>query len=140
MVIPWTEVDPLGCSGYIGVGAFGGTNGRIYLDDLVWAVHDEIPGVPANTEDLPLTFDLRQNYPNPFNPTTTIDFTIPETGYATLKVYNLAGEVVSTLVDGMVERGLNSISFDAGALSSGVHFYTLECAGLLSTRKMVLVK
>ncbi len=138
-IIPITAVTPIGDCGYFGFGGFGGEGAYQYIDDVCLAITDDT-WETVDAEDVPVAFDLGQNYPNPFNPATTIDFTVPETGYATLKVYNLAGEEVNTLVDGMVERGLNSISFDAGALSTGVYFYTLESAGLLSTKKMVLVK
>ncbi len=103
---------------------------------ICWWYEDDC--VEAN--ELAADFTLGQNYPNPFNPATTIDFTVPEAGLTSLKVYNLNGEVVATLVNGMMERGEQSVTFDASNLSSGVYFYTLETAGLSSTKKMVLAK
>ncbi len=86
------------------------------------------------------SLDLGQNYPNPFNPTTAINFTLPSAGETSLKVYNLSGELVSTLVDGQMTAGAHKVHFDGSAMASGVYFYTLENAGMTATRKMVLVK
>jgi hypothetical protein len=96
--------------------------------------------VPVDASELPAAFALGAAWPNPFNPSTTIEFSLAETGSATLAVYDLAGRQVATLVSGLVERGTHSVVFDAGALPSGVYFYSLEADGLLQTRKMLLVK
>jgi hypothetical protein len=96
--------------------------------------------LPVDANEMPVAFDLQQNHPNPFNPTTTIDFSMNETGVASLKVYDLSGREVATLVDGMTETGNHSVVFDAADLSSGVYFYTLTTAGMSQTQKMVLVK
>ena len=94
----------------------------------------------VDAQDQPVAFSLSQNAPNPFNPTTSISFTLPESGTASLKVFDTAGRQVATLVNGMSERGQHSVSFDAGQLSTGVYFYTLQFNGQSTTRKMVLVK
>jgi len=86
------------------------------------------------------SFALSQNVPNPFNPSTSISFTLPETSEASLKIFDMAGREVATLVDGMTERGAHTVTFDAGQLSSGVYVYTLQAGGLNTTRKMVLLK
>jgi hypothetical protein len=96
--------------------------------------------VPVDASELPAAFALGAAWPNPFNPSTTIGFSLAETGSATLAVYDLAGRQVATLVSGLVERGTHSVVFDAGALPSGVYFYSLEADGQLQTRKMLLVK
>jgi hypothetical protein len=95
---------------------------------------------PVDANDVPTGFDLKQNVPNPFNPTTSIAYSMPETGVASLKVYDVAGHVVATLVDGMVTRGEHTVVFDAGSLTSGVYFYTLQAGASSETRKMVLMK
>jgi hypothetical protein len=95
-------------------------------------------GGNVGTDDQPSAFALAQNTPNPFNPSTTINYTMGETGTASLKVFDIAGREVATLVSGMVERGEHSVTFDASRLSTGVYFYTLQAGGQNLTRKMVL--
>jgi hypothetical protein len=94
----------------------------------------------SDTEDMPVAFELGKAFPNPFNPSTTINFTMGETALANLTVYNMNGQAVATLVDGMVSAGAQSVVFDASELTSGVYFYTLNVAGQTLTEKMVLVK
>jgi hypothetical protein len=94
----------------------------------------------AGAEDQPVSFELGDAFPNPFNPSTTINFSLAETADASLKVYNMAGAEVASLVSGLTAAGQHSVTFDAASLTSGVYFYTLEVAGLTQTRKMVLVK
>jgi hypothetical protein len=87
------------------------------------------------------TIVLGQNYPNPFNPETSIEFAVPTTGYTTLKVYNMLGEEVSTLVNGNVKAGvLNRVSFKGGNFASGLYFYTLRSGNFVDTKKMLMVK
>ena len=90
--------------------------------------------------ELPQQITLDQNYPNPFNPSTTIDFDLVEPGSISLKVYDLKGREIATLVDGHLSAGNHTVQFDASDLSSGVYYYTLQAAGVQSTRKMLLVK
>ncbi|PIW99314.1 MAG: alpha-amylase [Ignavibacteria bacterium CG_4_8_14_3_um_filter_37_9] len=86
------------------------------------------------------TFRLEQNYPNPFNPVTEINFDIPASGSVKLSVYNLLGEEIGTLINGMMGEGVHSILFDANELNSGVYFYKLESGGSAQIRKMVVVR
>jgi hypothetical protein len=84
---------------------------------------------------------LAQNYPNPFNPSTVIEFVVPMSGHATMKVYNVLGQQVATLFDGNAEAGrINSTRFDASSLPSGLYFYTLKSAGASETKRMLLTK
>ncbi len=92
------------------------------------------------TEVEPTQYSLRSNYPNPFNPTTTIEFTLAEPAITTLNVYSVTGELVSTLVDGSLPAGHQSVVFNATDLPSGVYFYTLKAGSFTDTKKMVLVK
>ncbi len=88
----------------------------------------------------PSKFELAQNYPNPFNPTTSISFTIPQSGNVKLAVYNLLGQEVSVLVNEFREAGTYDLEFDASKLNSGVYLYKLEANGLTFTKKMTLLK
>ena len=88
----------------------------------------------------PEAFALGQNYPNPFNPSTEINFTVAKTGYVTLKVYNVLGQEVATLVDGVKAAQTYNVKFDASSLSTGVYFYTLRSGDQSITKKMLLLK
>ena len=92
------------------------------------------------TDLVPVAFELGQNYPNPFNPSTTIKFSIPESGMVTLRVFNMLGQEVATLLNSEKTAGVYEASFDASALSSGIYFYTLDSKNFSSTKKMVLLK
>jgi len=83
---------------------------------------------------------LDQNYPNPFNPSTKIKYTIPFDGHTELKVYDLMGNIISTLVSETMLAGSYEIVFDASHIPSGVYFYTLTLGEFRSTKKVILVK
>lgn len=95
---------------------------------------NELPGI------LPETYSLEQNYPNPFNPSTIIRFSVPQQGLVNIKVYNLLGEVVATLVNGEFSTGSYEVNFDASNLSSGIYFYSITANNFVSTKKMMLIK
>jgi len=95
---------------------------------------------PAVTATIPSMYDLEQNYPNPFNPTTTINYSLPQQGMVTLKVYNIIGQEVGTLVNGYRNAGTHSVAFNAQQLSSGVYFYRLQAGNFSSVKKMLLLK
>ncbi|MBM4221867.1 MAG: T9SS type A sorting domain-containing protein [Gammaproteobacteria bacterium] len=102
---------------------------------VVCTVDDQV-----SADEAPAVFALGEAYPNPFNPTTTIAYSVPETQAVTLSVFNTNGQLVQTLVNGMVERGEHKVVFDASSLSSGVYVYTLATANQTEMKKMVLVK
>jgi subtilisin-like proprotein convertase family protein len=85
-------------------------------------------------------YALHQNYPNPFNPTTNIVFDMVEAGHATISVYNIMGQKVAELVNGAVEAGRHTVTFDATSLSSGLYLYKMEANGFTAQSKMVLMK
>ena len=85
-------------------------------------------------------YRLNQNYPNPFNPTTTISFTIPTTSNVSLKVFNILGKEVATIVNETKNAGNYSVKFDAGSLSSGIYFYQLTTDNFTATKKFTLLK
>ena len=100
------------------------------------------PGGTTNLEksSTPLSFSLNQNYPNPFNPTTTITYSLPQSGMVTLNVYDITGKFITTLVDGLKGVGTHSVQFEGNSLSSGMYVYTLQTDGYRQTRQMLLVK
>ncbi|MCS6990157.1 MAG: T9SS type A sorting domain-containing protein [Chloroherpetonaceae bacterium] len=89
---------------------------------------------------LPKTFALEQNYPNPFNPTTTIAYQLPTASDVSLKVYDMLGKEVTTLVNARQDAGAYSVNFNANNLASGLYFYRLQAGNFVQTRKMMLVK
>ena len=93
------------------------------------------------SSEIPQGYSLKQNFPNPFNPTTSIRFEIPQTSKVTLKVYDINGKEVATLVNNeVVSAGLNEVTFGGSNLASGVYYYSLQAGDFKQTRKMVLVK
>ncbi|MFN3560441.1 MAG: right-handed parallel beta-helix repeat-containing protein [Chloroherpetonaceae bacterium] len=89
---------------------------------------------------MPTQFVLEQNYPNPFNPTTTISYQLPITIDVSLKIYDVLGKEIATLVNARQEAGSYYYNFNASTLSSGIYFYRLQAGNLISTKKMILVK
>ena len=85
-------------------------------------------------------FSLSQNYPNPFNPNTTISYAIPENGFVSIKIYDLLGNEVKTLVNGYKEAGMHSINFEGGRLASGIYFYRMQAGNFVKTKKFILMK
>lgn len=95
----------------------------------------------VQTSDLvPAGFNLAQNFPNPFNPSTNIVFELPSKGYVRLRVYDLLGRTVATLVDGEESAGVHSVMFHASRLTSGLYFYRLVAGAHSETRRMLLLK
>ncbi|MEP0862682.1 MAG: T9SS type A sorting domain-containing protein [Ignavibacterium sp.] len=92
----------------------------------------------------PETFLLEQNYPNPFNPTTKIRYSIPNVGFGlaqtVLKVYDVLGNEVATLVNEEKPAGSYEVTFDASNLSSGIYFYKINAGSFSDTKKMILIK
>lgn len=88
----------------------------------------------------PTEFALKQNYPNPFNPTTRIEFTLGEASDVSLRIFDVMGREVASLVNGSMSAGAHSVEFDAANLSAGVYFYELKAGTFASVRKMMLLK
>ena len=111
-------------------------------------VPDFVTNIAHQYNQVPTRFALQQNYPNPFNPATTIAFSLPQSGFVTVKVYNLLGEEVANLLEAHKPAGRHAVNFDASTLASGLYYYTLT-AGDPSTgsgqafkqsRKMLLLR
>ena len=94
----------------------------------------------VEVEVVPKQYMLYQNYPDPFNPSTTIKFDLPQASQVNLTVYNILGERVITLVNGMEEAGYHSIVFNAGNLASGTYIYKLQTPNFIQTKKMLVLK
>ncbi len=99
-----------------------------------------VVSVENEIDQNPKTFGLRQNYPNPFNPSTNIEYTIPRTSSVLLKVFNLLGQEVATLVNETKSVGTHNVVWDAAELKSGVYFYTLQAGSSIETKKLILIK
>jgi hypothetical protein len=113
-------------------------SGATAFVDYVQLIKEVIGAVGKNGP--PSEYALEQNYPNPFNPSTTINFSIGKVSNVKLRVYNILGQQVMTLVDTRMNPGPQSVVFDAGKLSSGVYFYRLEAGSFTSVKKMLLIK
>lgn len=114
---------------------YAGTHGR-----SIFALDVSVLTGVKEEKNQPFTFDLKGNYPNPFNPSTKIEFSVAAKGNYTLKVYNVSGELVATLLDGEMVPGSYTAQFSGVGYTSGVYFYRLEGAGRSATGKMVLLK
>lgn len=101
---------------------------------------DQLPDDAAGLEPLPIKSVLLKSYPNPFNPDATIAYTLPLDGDVTIKVYNLVGQLVRTLVSEHQTAGEHTVAFDAAELPSGVYFYRLIAGQFVETRRMTLLK
>ncbi len=114
---------------------------------IVRGIQDYLHLAPTIVQEpsfVPAQFKLYQNYPNPFNPRTTIRYELPSSSYVTLRVYNLLGKEIATVVDERQEAGCRSVMFDAasasGSLPSGVYFYRLQAGKYIEVKKFLLVK
>jgi hypothetical protein len=130
------------------VGAFGEVN---WAADWTFISHLGVlntsgSGIPTKVEERiisgrqPSDYALSQNYPNPFNPSTNINYAVAKTGFVRLAVYNVLGQQVATLVEGVRAAGSYSVTWDASNLTSSMYFYRLETNGVVLTRKMLLAR
>ena len=94
----------------------------------------------SSGNSIPLKFNLEQNFPNPFNPSTKIVYSIPKSSDVSLKVYNVLGQEVATLVNQQQNAGNYTVNFDAKSLASGIYIYRIQAGSFVSTRKMTLLK
>ena len=113
-------------------------NGTIYWDNLYF--HSNPVSVDDGAELLPQEFALEQNFPNPFNPSTTIRYSLVESGHVVLKLFNINGQEVTTLVDEMAGSGEYIYNLNAGNLAAGTYLYSLTVGQQSSVKKMVLIK
>jgi C1A family cysteine protease len=116
---------------------------EIARDVFQWMQNPVKPSVTQG--EVPRAYRLNQNFPNPFNPTTSIKFDMKEKGVVTLKIYNVAGQLVRTLVDGVKDAGAYSVTWDGknnlgSGVGSGIYFYKMETKGFSATKKLVLLR
>jgi hypothetical protein len=114
--------------------AVGATGSISRLDGVVSGLGN------GNITELPASFKLNQNYPNPFNPSTTISFEMPKADLVELKVFDMLGREVATLVSGLKQPGTYKVDFDASGLSSGVYIFRLKAGDFIASKKMTLLK
>lgn len=119
------------------VSLFAGVGGQ---EPVVYKTFDLPKPVSVEDGTSPNSFALNQNFPNPFNPSTKISFNLAQAGNVSLKVFDVLGREVATVVNGSLTAGQHNYTFDASNLTSGLYVYRLESAGLTATRKMMLMK
>lgn len=131
------NLNPYDPSDRNNIGIDGYTQLEVYLNSLTGEIvthSEDVAGV------IPAEFLLGQNYPNPFNPLTTIKFQLPIRTYVSLKVFDMSGREVASLVDGPLDQGYRSVQWDARGAASGVYFYQLQAGNFNQIRKILIVK
>jgi hypothetical protein len=131
----------------VGNGSYSGTEPSYTIQNMnniivETAVFDTIPpiGIQNLNNGVPKSFALHQNYPNPFNPVTKIKFDIPKTGLVVLKIYDILGNQVAILNNGVLQAGYYEAELNASNYASGVYFYRLEAGDFSSVKRMILIK
>jgi len=131
-VIPPINVDLAGLNMNLPSFYIPGLITKLENTNIITSVEEELL--------IPDEIKLSQNYPNPFNPSTTIKFSLPSSGYATLRIYNALGEEVAVLLNKELTTGTYEVEWNANGLPSGVYFYHLQTEGFVETKKMLLLK
>jgi len=106
----------------------------IYDNELVVGIKDFV------SREIPTKFSLAQNFPNPFNPSTKIKYSVPQRSNVTLKVYDILGNEIATLVNEEKDQGVYTVNFDANNLASGLYLYRIQAGSFIETKKMILLK
>jgi hypothetical protein len=140
--------DMIGTDYYCNMTAIRGNIAGSYVGgapisvEELWSLRSKVTFVSVTpiSSEVPANYSLSQNFPNPFNPTTNIKFGLVKAGFVSLKVYDLAGKEVSSLVNEKLSVGTYQYNFNASNLSSGIYFYTLRTEGFTETKKMMLIK
>ncbi len=130
-------------------GGPGGPSAFFTIPSFIWAgggqgVYgrnlSEMIGIKTTSTEIPSSCSLSQNYPNPFNPSTKIRFEIPKTGFSSIKVYDILGREIATLVNEQLKPGTYEVDWDGSAFTSGVYFYTMRTGSYTETKKMLMIK
>ncbi|MCH7724747.1 MAG: T9SS type A sorting domain-containing protein, partial [Bacteroidetes bacterium] len=135
--------DPEAVAMSVRLHAYSRFTGTVYWDDL----KVEKTGSPTNVEDatIPTEFSVTQNYPNPFNPSTTIKYSIPQQSIVTIKVYDILGTEVKTLVNGERTPGIYSVQWNGdnnygSKVATGIYIYRVVAGNFVQVKKMILLK
>ena len=121
--------------------AVGKSGNSIHSAQLgFWFEWQIVTDVEDENNTLPLIYKLEQNYPNPFNPSTIIKFAVPERSNVLIKIYDILGSEVTTLVNEELDAGWYEKIFDAASLSTGVYIYRMKAGNYVSTKKMLMIK
>jgi hypothetical protein len=122
-------------------GAFGLVDwGLLWTNFRPDTINYKTVSIQQISSNVPGQYNLKQNYPNPFNPATKIQFALPSAGFVSLKVYDVTGREVASLVNQKLNIGTYEYTFNAASLNSGVYFYTIRTEGFMETKKMLLIK
>jgi hypothetical protein len=121
-----------------------GADGTVYAATNGKGVYRRVASPPTVVQSVfapvPLSFSLEQNYPNPFNPVTTIVFNLPERGMVSVKVFDLVGREITTLVHEECPAGQYSVLFDGSGLATGIYFYRIQFNRQSAVKRLVLLK
>ncbi len=113
---------------------------HLFLADYKTGREVAVTGITKDNNKVANDYSLNQNYPNPFNPTTVISYQIPNSEFVTLKIYNILGSEIATLVNNKQSAGTYKVNFDASNLTSGIYFYQIQAGEFTQVRKMLLLK
>lgn len=119
---------------------FCGFVGQSNCDQTLNGIAPAIPEDVLSQAAVPAEFSLAQNYPNPFNPNTRIEYKLAIREYVRLNVYNMLGQEVATLVDGVRDAGTYNAEWNASGVPSGIYWYRIDAGNFSETRKMILMK
>ena len=134
----FTQVNfPNNVTGYI---QYLSNRAQIVIDTATSVNEDEIEELDSEKNKIPTTYELSQNYPNPFNPSTKISWQSPVGSHQTLKIYDILGNEVATLVDEYREAGRYEVDYDASGLASGIYLYRIQAGSFVETKKMIFIK
>ena len=140
--ISWVQQND-GLDDTLSVAVFSLPDGYIYAvtsQGYIYRSSIKVTDVETQRTNVPNNFSLSQNYPNPFNPTTTIDYSIPKSSFVSIKVYDVLGREVTTLVNGEKNQGKYSMVFEGSKLTSGIYFYRMQAGNFIETKKFMVIK
>jgi len=135
LVPDWSDLTNAELTILVDIGNDGTIDDTLSLINQVTGISDD-----QGSLIMPNSYNLAQNFPNPFNPVTTIQYSIPQRSNVTIKVYDILGNEVATLVNEEKATGIYEVDFKAAGLSSGIYFYKLQADSFVETKKMILIK